>query len=94
MEPKRIIEVFTAGCSICQPTVDMVKGMACTSCDVVVYDLSNTGETKLCAEKIKQYGIKSLPAVAVNGVLLDCCQNKGVSVDTLSKAGVGDPAMA
>ncbi len=94
MENKRVIEVFTAGCSVCQPTVDMIKSMACTSCEVIVYDLSDTCETKVCQEKVKEYGIKSLPAVAVNGVLLDCCQNKGVSVDKLKKAGLGEPALA
>lgn len=94
MENKRVIEVFTAGCSVCQPTVDMVKGMACASCEVIVYDLSKPCDTKECLDKVKQYGIKSLPAVAVNGVLLECCQNKGVSVDQLTKAGLGETALA
>lgn len=89
MGNKRIIEVFTAGCSVCHPTVELVQGMACSSCEVIVYDLSKPCDTKECIQKAQQYGVKSLPAVAVNGVLLDCCQNKGVSETELIKAGVG-----
>ena len=94
MENKRVIEVFTAGCSVCQPTVDLVKSMPCSSCQVIVYDLSKPCDTEECLDKVKQYSVKSLPAVAVNGVLLDCCENKGVSVDKLTKAGLGEPALA
>lgn len=92
MENKRIIEVFTAGCSVCEPTVEMVRKMACSSCEVIVYDLSKPCDTKECLQKVKDYGIKSLPAVAVNGVLLDCCQNKGVSETELAKSGIGKAA--
>lgn len=89
MENKRIIEVFIAGCSVCETTVEMVKKMACSSCEVKVYDLSKLCDTKECLQKVKDYGIMSLPAVAVNGVLLNCCQNKGVSETELAKAGIG-----
>lgn len=89
MGHKRIIEVFTGGCSVCGPTVDIVKSMACSSCDVIVYDLSKLCDTQVCLRKVTEYGIKSLPAVAVNGVLLDCCQSQGVSIDQLTKAGLG-----
>lgn len=89
MENKRIIEVFTAGCPVCEPTVEMVRKMACSSCEVKVYDLSKPCETKECLQKVKDYGIKSLPAIAVNGVLLNCCQNKGVSEAELAKSGIG-----
>jgi len=90
---KRTIEVFTAGCSVCQPTVELVKNMACTSCEVIVYDLSNTCETKECLEKVKTYAIKALPAIAVNGKLLSCCQNKGISTEELRNAGLGQPVL-
>ncbi|GAC1425572.1 MAG: hypothetical protein NVS1B13_18360 [Flavisolibacter sp.] len=89
MENKRIIEVFTAGCNVCEPTVEMVKGLACSSCEVIIYDLSKPCETIECLQKAQQYGIKSLPAVAVNGVILNCCANKGVSETELTKAGIG-----
>jgi len=88
---KRKIEVFTAGCSVCSPVVDMVKSMACSSCEVIVYNLAEPGENRECIDKAKTYGIKSVPAVAVNGKLLSCCLNKGVSEEELRNAGIGQP---
>jgi glutaredoxin len=84
---KRKIEFFTAACPVCEPVVEMVKAMACSSCEVVVYDLTNTAETELLQKKIKSYGIKALPAIAINGKLLSCCQNKGFSAEELRNAG-------
>jgi hypothetical protein len=86
---KRKIELFTAGCAVCEPVVEMVKAMACSSCEVVTYNLSEPCETKVCLEKVKAYGIKALPAIAVNGELLSCCQNKGISAEELQRAGIG-----
>ena len=88
-QTKRKIEVFTAGCSVCSPVVDMVKSMACSDCEVTVYNLAEPCESKECIDKAKSYGIKALPAVAVNGKLLSCCQNKGVSEAELRSAGIG-----
>lgn len=88
-QTKRKIELFTAGCTVCEPVVEMVKAMACSSCEVVIYNLSQPCETKECLEKVKTYGIKALPAIAVNGKLLSCCQNKGISVEELKNAGIG-----
>lgn len=86
---KRQIEVFTAGCPVCEPTVKTVKEMACDSCDVTVYDLVKQCDDKVCVDKMKEYNITSLPAVAVNGKLLACCQNRGVSKEELAAAGIG-----
>ncbi|MEP6513319.1 MAG: glutaredoxin [Parafilimonas sp.] len=88
-QTKRKIEVFTAGCSVCEPVVEMVKSMACSDCDVIVYNLAEPCESKECVDKAKTYGIKALPAVAVNGKLLSCCENKGVSEAELKNAGIG-----
>jgi hypothetical protein len=87
----RKVEVFTAGCEICASTVEMVKSMACPSCDVVVYNVTDPAQKDEVMEKAKAYGVKALPAVAVNGQLLPCCQNRGVSEQELRKAGVGQP---
>lgn len=86
---KRTIEVFTAGCTVCQPTVDMVKSMACDACEVVIYDLSKPCDSKVCLDKVTTYGIKKLPAIAVNGKLLSCCEHKEISAEELQKAGIG-----
>lgn len=86
---KRQIEVFTAGCPVCEPTVKMVNEMACDSCEVTVYNLVEQCESKVCVDKMKEYNVTSLPAVAVNGKLLSCCENRGVSKEELVGAGVG-----
>lgn len=86
---KRKIELFTACCAVCEPVIGMVKSMASNSCDVIIYNLSQLYDTKECLEKVKVYGIKGLPAIAVNGKLLSCCENKGISVDVLKNAGIG-----
>ena len=86
---KRQIEVFTAGCPVCEPVVKMVKEMACYSCEVTVYNTIEQGDSKVCVDKMKEYNITSLPAVAVSGKLLDCCKDRGVSKNELVAAGVG-----
>jgi hypothetical protein len=35
----RRVEVFTAGCSLCDEVVGLVTSQACQSCEVQVYDL-------------------------------------------------------
>ncbi len=50
-QTKRKIEVFTAGCSVCSPVVDMVKSMACSDCEVIVYNLAEPCESKECIGK-------------------------------------------
>ncbi len=88
-QKKRKVEVFTAGCPVCEPVVDMVKSMACSDCEVEVYNLSDKNNTANAADKVKTYGIKVLPAVAVNGKLLSFCENAGVSETELRNAGIG-----
>lgn len=86
---KRQIEVFTAGCPVCEPVVQMVKEMACDSCKVTIYNTAEQCDSKVCVDKIKQYNITSLPAVAVEGKLLNCFKDRGVSKEELIAAGIG-----
>lgn len=85
---KRKVEVFTAGCPLCDEAVKLVKELACPNCDVRVYSMQDeTGEAQ---ERATQYGIYRVPAVVVDGKLVDCCQNqKPVSRKALIAAGVG-----
>lgn len=85
---KKKVEIFTAGCSVCTPIVDLVKNNASDSCDIIIYDLVKQCESKECLAKAVEYGIKSIPAIAVDGKLLSCCQNNGISKEELVKAGV------
>lgn len=85
---KKQVEVFTAGCSVCNPIVDTIKSNAAEDCEIIVYDLIKQCESKECLSKVAEYGIKSIPAVAVDGKLLNCCKGSGVTKEELIKAGV------
>lgn len=86
---KRKVEVFTSGCPLCEPVVELVKKTACSSCEVIIYDLNAGCDTNECRDKAKQYGVARVPAVVVNGKLLDCCKTGTVSEKELRAAGVG-----
>lgn len=86
---KRLIEVFTGGCFVCENAAKEIKAIACPNCEVKVYDLSKGCETNECKEKAVQYGIKSVPAVAIDGKLASCCSNRGIDIEALKKAGLG-----
>ena len=85
MSAKRVIEIFSAGCPACEETIRMVNQIACPSCDVEVLDMHQQD----VAAKAKEYGIKSVPAVVIDGKLADCCMGRGVDEMTLRAAGVG-----
>ena len=87
MATKRTIEIFSAGCPACEETVTIVKQAACPSCEVTVLDMHNPE----VARRAKSLGIRSLPAVVINGVLADCCAGRGVDEATLRAAGLGQP---
>ena len=88
---KRRVEVFTAGCPLCDHAVGLVTSLACPGCEVHVYDLREGGATNQCREKARQYGITAVPAIAVNGELLDCCRRSPIDVSVLRAAGIGQP---
>ncbi len=83
----RKIEVFSAGCPLCKDTVEMVNRLACLSCDVTVVNMQEIQG----ATRARELGVKSVPAVAVNGKLADCCAGRGVDEATLRGAGLGRP---
>ena len=89
MANTRRVEVFTAGCHICDEVVKTVKDLACPSCEVTVYDLNAKCATGECISKAKQYGIKSVPAVVIDGKLAGCCQSNGPDIEALKRAGLG-----
>ncbi|NJK29306.1 MAG: thioredoxin family protein [Acaryochloris sp. SU_5_25] len=61
---KRQVEIFTANCPLCDETVQLVQALACTSCEVSVYNLRED------LEKAQQYGVNAVPAIAINGTLV------------------------
>lgn len=80
----RQVEVFTAGCAVCEPVFQVVSDLACPDCEVSVHHLHDGG-----AERAQEYGIRSLPAVVVDGELVSCCRHSGPSRTELATAGIG-----
>ncbi|MDA1049457.1 MAG: thioredoxin family protein [Planctomycetota bacterium] len=87
MTTKRTIEVFSAGCPACDDAISTVKDIACPSCDVTVLDMHDPS----VASRAKSLGIRSVPAVVIDGKLADCCTGRGPDEATLRGAGLGQP---
>ena len=83
----RTIEIFSAGCAACTETVDLVQRAACPSCDVTVLDMHDPA----VARRAQDLGIRSVPAVVIDGKLSDCCVGRGPDEATLRNAGLGQP---
>jgi len=39
MATKRKIEIFSAGCAVCDETIELVNEIACPSCEISVLDM-------------------------------------------------------
>ena len=86
---KRKIEVFTAGCQVCNPVVELVKLMANEEYnEVIVYDLVKQFGNKECVTKVEEYGIKRLPAIAIEGKLMECCKSNAITKEDLINAEI------
>lgn len=87
MTQKHKVEIFSAGCPACEETIALVKDLACPSCEVEVLDMKRAD----VATRAKALGVRSVPAVAIDGKLADCCAGRGPQADTLKAAGLGQP---
>ncbi|MGH9580462.1 MAG: thioredoxin family protein [Terriglobales bacterium] len=87
MSAKRKIEIFSAGCTACEETIQLVNRVACPSCEVTVLDMKD----KNVATRARALGVRSVPAVVIDGRLADCCTGRGPEEGTLRRAGLGQP---
>ena len=71
---RRTIEVFSAGCPYCREAVELVRRLAGADHDVEVHDMHRDD----VVARARQYGVRSLPAVVVNGQLTPCCADSGI----------------
>jgi hypothetical protein len=79
MATKRKIEVFSAGCALCHEVIDVVRREAGSSSQVIVQDMKDARVLRRAGE----LGIRSVPAVAIDGKLASCCTGKGVDLQVL-----------
>jgi len=84
----RKVQVFTAGCSLCDDAVNLVQSIACPACDVEVLDMQDPQ----VASQAKTLGVQRVPAIVIDGKLADCCAANGPDEATLRAAGLGQPA--
>ena len=82
MTTKKKIEIFSAGCSTCKETIELVKRIAGSSHEVVIHDMHQSEITS----KAKSYGIRSVPAVVDDGKLAGCCAGRGPDEQVLRSA--------
>jgi len=63
----RTIEVFTAGCPLCRDTLHIVRE-AVRECGCEVIERRCSGDE--CCPEAKEYGIKAVPTIVVDGVIV------------------------
>lgn len=78
------IEVFSAGCSLCEGVIEVVKRIAGSSHEVVVHEMRQPE----VASKAKQYGVRSIPGIVIDGKLASCCAGRGLDENVL-RASLG-----
>lgn len=79
---KHKIEIFSAGCKTCHDTIATVKKLAGSEHEIIVHDMHQAE----IATRAAQHGIKSVPAVVINGQLAGCCAGRGVEEHVLREA--------
>jgi predicted thioredoxin/glutaredoxin len=85
MPEKRRIEIFSAGCPLCTEAVEQVRNISCLSCEITVLDTNDPA----VAARARDLGVKSVPAVAIDGKLARCCGDRGIDLEELKKNCTG-----
>ena len=79
MDSKRKVEVFSAGCALCEEVIDLVRREAGSSTEVIVRKMI---DARVLA-RAQALGIRSVPAVVIDGKLSSCCTPRGVDLQVL-----------
>ena len=87
MAAKRRVEIFSAGCPVCEEAISLVKKLACPSCEVTVHEMKDIN----VAKRAKQLGVRQVPAVVIEGKVAECCAGSGLDEGVLKIAGLGRP---
>ena len=76
---KRKVEVFSAGCAFCHEVIDVVRREAGSSFEIIVRDMKDARDLA----RAERFGIRSVPAVVIDGKLASCCTGRGVDLQVL-----------
>jgi glutaredoxin 3 len=74
MDHKRKVEIFSAGCALCEEVIDVVRQEPSSSLEVILHNMRDARTLARAAE----LGIRSVPAVVIDGKL---ASNAGGGVD-------------
>lgn len=67
MKGKRTIEVFTAGCPLCDDTLELVrKSVLSCGCEVIERRCEGTQG----GDEAQRYGVRAMPTVVVDGKII------------------------
>ena len=79
-DSKRKVEVFSAGCALCEEVIDVVKREAGSSSEVIVHNMKDAR----ALARAEELGIRSVPAVVVDGRLASRAGG-GVDIQALKR---------
>jgi hypothetical protein len=79
---KHKIEIFSAGCKTCNDAIEAVRKLAGSEHEVVVHDMHQ----QQIANRAEQHGVRSLPAVMIDGKLAGCCAGRGPDEHVIREA--------
>ena len=87
MSERPEVEAFSAGCALCVETVQLVRDLAGEFGDVTVLNMLDP----VVADRARELGVCSVPAVVINGRLVKGCGDGGPTAEALRAAGLGPP---
>lgn len=74
MEPSGLVEVFTKGCSSCEPMLSYAQELVSGGrYDLRIWSIAGEHSSPEGRERMRRYGMRELPAIAVDGKMLACC---------------------
>ncbi len=79
-DSKRKVEVFSAGCALCEEVIDVVRREAGSSSEVIVHNMRDAR----ALARAEELGIRSVPAVVVDGRLASRAGG-GVDIQALKR---------
>jgi hypothetical protein len=74
------IEIFADGSPISDGFIKQVRDLACSKCEVIIYNLNERMVAGDCEDKAKANGIEAYPAVTINGKLVEIEKLKSVKL--------------
>jgi len=79
-DSKRKVEVFSAGCALCEEVIDVVRREAGSSSEVIVHNMKDAR----ALARAEELGIRSVQAVVVDGRLASRAGG-GVDIQALKR---------